>query len=153
VGYSERTFINGGALTEPMLRRAYFQALWHLHRLAYRASGGRAGGGALELQTVGRRSGEPRMTLLNYLIDDERVIVVASNAGATRHPAWWLNLLARPDARIVIDGRERAVIAREVRGDDRDRLWRRIVAWNAAYAGYEARSGRLIPVVALDPAD
>lgn len=68
------------------------QAQWHMHRLAYRISGGSAAGdGTLALHTVGRRSGKPRMTLLNYLDDDGRYVVVASNAGSDRHPAWWLN--------------------------------------------------------------
>ena len=130
-----------------------FQVGWHLHRLMYRLLGTRAAGAeTLELRTVGRRTGTPRTTLLTYLEDGDRRVVVASNAGAERHPAWWLNLRANPRAEVVIDGRARPVAGREATGEERARLWSRIVAWKPAYADYERRAdGRTVPVVVLEP--
>jgi F420H(2)-dependent quinone reductase len=134
------------------LRRVGMQVMWHMHRLVYRISGGKAAGdGTLAVHTVGRRSGEPRMTLLNYLDDGGRYVVVASNAGSHRHPAWWLNLEARPDAEVVVDGRRIPVRAHRADGAERERLWERVVEWNAAYAGYATETARSIPVVVLEP--
>ncbi|HEX2142470.1 MAG TPA: nitroreductase/quinone reductase family protein, partial [Candidatus Limnocylindria bacterium] len=128
------------------------QALWHMHRLAYRVSGGRAAGdGTLAIHTVGRRSGEPRMTLLNYLDDGGRYVVVASNAGSQRHPAWWLNLQARSGAEVVVGGRRVPVRAHRANGVERERLWERILEWNPVYAAYAAETARSIPVVVLEP--
>jgi F420H(2)-dependent quinone reductase len=135
-----------------MLRRLVFQVGWHLHRLVYRLTAGRAAGaGTLELRTVGRRTGEPRMTLLHYLPDGDRLLVVASNAGGARDPAWWLNLAARPAAEVVLAGAVRPVTAREAVGTERDSLWGRLTVWNPDYADYQRRSGRRVPVVILEP--
>lgn len=136
------------------LRRLAFQLFWHLHRLAYRLLGARAtGDDALVLRTVGRKSGEPRETLLNYLPDGERYVVIGSNAGADRHPAWWLNLQVRPDAEVEVRGRALRVRAREAEGPQRERLWARVVEWNGSYAEYARRTERRIPVVILEPAE
>lgn len=135
-----------------MLRRALFQIAWHLHRFAYRISGGRVGSaGTLELRTVGRRTGEPRMTLLNYLADADRYVVVASNAGASKDPAWFLNLAARPEAMVTVGGRRIPVRARAANGQEHDTLWHRIVIWNPSYRSYQQRTARRIPVVVLEP--
>ena len=76
-----------------------------LHAWVYRRSGGRVlgrmgGQPVLLLQTTGRRSGRTRTTPVQYLADGDTFVVVASNAGAARPPAWYLNLRANPHARI-----------------------------------------------------
>ena len=135
-----------------MLRRALFQIAWHLHRFAYRISGGRVGGaGTLELRTVGRRTGEPRMTLLAYFADAGRYVVIASNAGASKDPAWFLNLTARPEAAVTVGGHRIPVRARAADGQERETLWHRIVIWNPSYRSYQQRTARRIPVVVLEP--
>lgn len=135
-----------------MFRRALFQVGWHLHRLLYRLTGGRAGGaGTLEIRTVGRRSGEPRMTLLSYLDDGGSLVVVGSNAGSDRPPAWSLNLEARPEAEVVVGGRTFSVRAHQAVGAERDRLWSQLLAWNPAYGRYEEMAGREVPVIVLEP--
>ena len=106
----------------------------------------------MALHTVGRRSGEARMTLLTCFVDEEgRRVVVASNAGSDRHPAWFLNLEAQPTAEIVVNGRRQQVKARRAEGAERDRLWQHIVGRRASYAAYAADAGREIPVVVLEP--
>ncbi|MGI8930691.1 MAG: nitroreductase/quinone reductase family protein [Candidatus Limnocylindria bacterium] len=135
-----------------MLRRALFQIGWHLHRLLYRLTGGRAGGsGTLELRTVGRRSGDQRMTLLSYLGDGENLVVVGSNAGSERPPAWSLNLEAAPDAEVVLGGRAMPVHAHWASGPERDRLWSRLQAGNPAFERYQEMAGREVPVIVLEP--
>ena len=61
-----------------------------------------------------------------YLADGERLVVIGSNAGNERAPAWALNLKAHPDADVQVRGAHRKVRARVAEGDERDRLWRRM---------------------------
>lgn len=86
---------------------------------------------------------------LNYLTDAGRLIVVASYAGEDRHPAWWLNLLADPRAEVQVGTDRYPVMARELDGPERDRLWLQVVATDPSYQEYERRTTRRIPVVAL----
>ena len=90
-----------------------------LNTRLYRATGGRLGGtwrvgAALRkpapvclLTTIGRKSGEPRTAPLIYLRDGQRFIVVASQGGSPRHPAWYLNLQANPAVTIQVGRVER----------------------------------------------
>jgi deazaflavin-dependent oxidoreductase (nitroreductase family) len=125
-----------------------------LHRTLYRLTGGRLGGSLggmpmLLLSTRGRRSGRERTLPLLYVEDGKDWVVVASNAGDARDPAWWLNLRARPEASIQV-GRERfAVRARRAGPEEAARLWPRLEAAYAPYARYRERAGREIPVVIL----
>jgi F420H(2)-dependent quinone reductase len=102
----------------------------------------------LLLTTEGRRSGEMRTVPLMYVPGEEPVLV-ASNGGNPSHPRWYLNLLAEPRAAIEIDGRRAEVVARTVDGEEREALWRRAVAVYPAYASYQRRAERRLPVVVL----
>jgi deazaflavin-dependent oxidoreductase (nitroreductase family) len=141
----------------PAIRRTNFtEAMWKLHRFVYRASGGRVGasiGGTpvLLLTTTGRRSGEPRPVTLTYFEDGGRFVVVASNAGEDRHPAWWLNLEEHPDATVLIGGTTTRVRATEALGEERKRLWGEVTRRDPAYEEYRLRTDRRIPVVVLQP--
>ena len=127
-----------------------------LHRFVYRASGGRLGeslGGVktLLLETRGRRSGKRRIIPLLYERDDERFLVVASNAGDDRPPAWWRNLQARPEATIQVGRARHAVRAREATELESQRLWPRLERTWPDYAAYRRRTDRPIPIVVLEP--
>lgn len=127
-----------------------------VHRFVYRASGGRLGrrlGGVetLLLETVGRRTGRTRATPLLFVRDGARYVVVASNAGDDRHPAWWLNLRAHPDATIQVGPERLRVRGREATGPEAGRLWSQLEAAWPDYAAYRRRTDRRIPVVVLDP--
>jgi deazaflavin-dependent oxidoreductase (nitroreductase family) len=105
------------------------------------------------LETVGAKSGQPRSTPLLYLEDGERIVLVASSGGATKHPAWFHNVRANPDIHFCDRrGRRRAYRARVAEGPERKRLWQEV---NDLYAGYETyqgrTAGRRIPVVVLEP--
>jgi F420H(2)-dependent quinone reductase len=127
-----------------------------LHAWAYRRSGGRilgrmGGQPVLLLQTTGRRSGQPRTTPVQYLADGDTFVVVASNAGAGRPPAWYLDLRANPHARIEVGARSIEVQAQEATGPGRAELWQRLTAANR-YLGRAARkAGRDLPLMALVP--
>ena len=109
------------------------------------------GGRFLVLETTGRKSGQPRKTPLAYTRDGDAFVVIASNGGALRHPDWYQNLQARPDASVHVTGTTSRVRAETVSGADRERLWHNATTAYAGYAGYQARTAREIPVVRLTP--
>lgn len=105
----------------------------------YRATGGRLGGRVgkapvLLLTTTGRKSGEKRTAPVLYLEDGDRYVVINTNAGNTRIPAWSLNLDTDPDAEVEVGPRKLAVRARPAEGEEREGLWRR---HNEQYAGFD----------------
>ncbi len=117
-----------------------------------RRGGGQSGRAGLLLTTMGARSGQERTVALGKFADDEgRWIVVASLAGAARHPAWLINLAKHPDQVWVEAGRDRFKVRPEIlRGEERAEAWRRIVATAPGYGRYEQMTDREIPVVRLE---
>ena len=87
---------------------------------------------------------------LNYLRDGESYVVVASYVGLDRDPAWWRNLKAAPDGEVVAAGKRVRVRAREADGAERERLWARVIEKDPAYAEYQQRTKRRLPVVVLE---
>jgi deazaflavin-dependent oxidoreductase (nitroreductase family) len=84
-----------------------------------------------------------------YMADGDRYIVIASNAGADQHPAWYHNLRATPQATAEIGTETFEVKADFIEGEERDRLYARMVEIAPGFAEYEAKTTRRIPVVAL----
>ncbi len=128
--------------------------LTRLHVWVYRRSGGRVlgrmgGQHVLLLQTTGRHSGRTRTTPVQYLGVDDTFVVVASNAGAAQHPAWYLNLRANPHARIRVGARSIDVRAQEATGQERAELWRRLTAANRYLERAARKAGRDLPLMAL----
>ena len=104
------------------------------------------------LHTRGAKSGLERTTPLLATKHGDRTVVVASRAGATRHPGWYHNLLADPDVDVTADGRRQPMRARIVEGEERDRLWAMACDNYSGYATYQRRAGeRRIPVIDLRP--
>lgn len=137
-------------------RNRVTEALWAAHVWLFERSGGRLGtriGGmpVLRLTTRGRRSGRPRSVTLMYLDVEGTPLVVGSNAGEPRDPAWLLNLRADPNAEVMTRAGTRPVRARELDGPERERLWERLLEVNSDYSVYERRAGgRTIPLVLLE---
>jgi deazaflavin-dependent oxidoreductase (nitroreductase family) len=122
----------------------------------FRANGGRVGGvfeGAplLILHTDGAKSGTHYTTPLMYLDDDGRYVIFASKGGAPTHPAWYHNLKANPDLHIEVGERTLDVVAEEVSGEERDRLYETQAARMPQFAEYQAKTERRIPIIALTP--
>lgn len=135
---------------------SFYKRVGKLHGWLYRASRGRIGHSTgpvknLMLTTRGRRSGQPRACPLTYLADGERFVLIASNGGNDRHPAWYWNLRAEPLATIEVGTLRLDVRAEIAAGDERERLWKAAVAMNPQYAMYESITAREIPVVVLSP--
>lgn len=125
--------------------------IW-LYRVTRGLVGHQAGGlASLLLTTVGRHSGEARTVALTYVPDGRDYVVVASNGGADRHPAWWLNLTARPEATVQVGKDVLPIVAHAADRTERARLWPLLTAANPFYARYEELTARDIPVVVLRP--
>ena len=103
------------------------------------------------LTTIGRKSGEPRTVPVLYLRDGENVVVVASQAGLTHHPVWYLNLEANPDVTIEIARQKQEMRARRASDEEKAALWPRLVEMYRDFDDYQARTDRNIPVVILSP--
>ncbi len=106
--------------------RWFIRAAWVTHRAIYRFTAGRRGlaeptpggrFGYLRLTTVGRRSGVERAAILGYIEDGPNLVSIAMNGWADTDPAWWLNLQARPEARVHLKRGARAVRARAAAGE------------------------------------
>jgi deazaflavin-dependent oxidoreductase (nitroreductase family) len=103
----------------------------------------------LVLESVGRRSGEPRRSPLIYLERPDGYVVCASNGGHPEHPAWWLNLEAHPRAIVHVGGQQVSVVAREVLGKERAQLWKELVDLYDGLVAYQEGTTRILPVVFL----
>lgn len=136
---------------------AGFKVLNLTHRIALRLTGGRwprdlFGMPGVELVTTGRKSGQPRSTMLTSPIHDEnRVVLVASKGGDNRDPQWYRNLSFNPDVEVTMNGTTRKMRARTATPAEKTALWPDIVASYKGYAGYQERAGRDIPVVICEP--
>ncbi|MFG2653431.1 nitroreductase/quinone reductase family protein [Streptomyces sp. NPDC048436] len=106
---------------------------------------------ALLLVTTGRTSGVLRRSPLVYVPWQGSFAVVGSNFGKPQHPGWTANLLALPEATVVVRGRGVPVRARLAEGGERAELWSAFVAAARTYQAYEERCGRELRLFLLDP--
>lgn len=115
----------------------------------YRANGGAGGRALLLLSTIGRRSGTVHTTPMMYVEFDDRLLVIASNAGAVAHPDWYLNLMANPHVTVERDAETYAAEAVPATGKDRDGLFARIAELFPFFIEHQQGIARTIPVVEL----
>lgn len=132
-----------------------------VHQQIYERTGGLLGHRllglpALLLHTTGRRTGRRRTTALIYARDGDRLLVVPSNGGADKAPAWLHNLRAEPAVEVQVGRERRPGTATVIEHEDPDfeRLWKLADEHNGGrYAAYQAKTSRPIPVVALTRGD
>jgi deazaflavin-dependent oxidoreductase (nitroreductase family) len=137
-----------------------------VHTWAYERSDGRVGTHsnrvpALLLTTTGRKSGLPRTNGLTYCIDRGDLVVVASNGGSDRHPAWLLNLQAEPRVTVRVGRRVCRATARVAGPEEHRQLWPKVNRTNRGmarlfhpgvrgrYDVYQRHTSRQIPVVII----
>ena len=102
----------------------------------------------LLLTTIGARTGRPTTVPLAFAVDDRgRVFVMASKAGAPKHPAWFHNLRANPSVTVELGDQSYAAHAVVTAGQERDRLYGLI---SAGAAEYEQNTDRVFPVIVLE---
>jgi deazaflavin-dependent oxidoreductase (nitroreductase family) len=126
--------------------------------LLYRLTGGRVGGRmgrapVLLLHHVGRKSGKVRVAPVLFLADGPKLVIVGSKGGASRHPAWFGNLMAHPETTVEVARRRVPVRARLANETERVGYWPRLVEMYPSYATYQDRTDRLLPVIVLEPYD
>ena len=132
---------------------------WFIHRAIYRITGGRKGlwppkpnrWGTMRLTTVGRRSGKKRSVILGYYEDGPNLVTMAMNGWKDAEPAWWLNLLAQPDATVELPDGARAIHGRAAQGEERERLWARWREMGDDVDGYATLRKTETAVVVLEP--
>jgi len=130
-----------------------------LDRLVLRLSGGRntatawiAGLPMIMLTTTGAKSGKARTTPLIGIPDGRKIVLIASNWGQKKHPAWYFNLRAHPEVQVTVKGEMRPYSAREATPKERERYWRRAIQLYPGYASYREWCGdRVIPIMVLSP--
>jgi len=107
----------------------------------------------LILNTVGRRSGQPRETPVSWFADGEDAWLIVASGGGDQNPDWYANLMAHPDrASIELPGRDPVpVTPHRLDGAERERAWRRITDAQPRYAKYQRKTDREYPVVRLTP--
>jgi deazaflavin-dependent oxidoreductase (nitroreductase family) len=121
----------------------------------FRANGGKVASFAsqplLLLTHRGAKTGTRRTNPLAYFRDGDDYVIVASKGGAETNPDWYHNLLAEPSATIEVGTEQFDVTARPADEHERERLWAMITSANPAFADYEQKTTRSIPVVILSP--
>jgi deazaflavin-dependent oxidoreductase (nitroreductase family) len=120
----------------------------------FRANGGKVGGpfeGApmVLLTTIGAKSGNQTTTPLVYKQDGDRIVIFASMGGAPKHPAWYHNLVANPQVIIEVGSERSGATAEVITGPEHDRIYAEQATIMPGFAEYQAKTTRVIPVVAL----
>jgi deazaflavin-dependent oxidoreductase (nitroreductase family) len=137
-----------------------FKVMNGIHRTILRGTGGRVGWfmpgykmPVVELTTIGRKSGQPRTTMLTSpLQEGSTIVLVASAGGNDRHPAWYLNIVSNPEVTVAVRGEPaKRMRAAPASPEERARLWPLVTRDHPNYAGYQRRTQREIPLVLLRP--
>jgi deazaflavin-dependent oxidoreductase (nitroreductase family) len=113
-------------------------------------TGPMAGRPLLLLTTTGAKSGQPRIAPLMYVSEGERLLIIASNAGAPRHPDWYHNLVAHPQVTVEVGTETYTAIATVITAEERERLWASLLEQYPFFADHQAGVARQIPIVALE---
>lgn len=144
--------------------RPVFRFMLGFQHITYGAFGSRMrvqGLRLIELETIGAKSGAKRHSVLGSFPDSAAGqgagaeprgswLVVASNAGSARHPAWFLNLARDPDqVWISVGGRRIKVRPETLEGSEREEAWRQVVSRAPGYGKYQETTDRIIPLVRL----
>jgi deazaflavin-dependent oxidoreductase (nitroreductase family) len=124
------------------------------HVRLYRLSNGKFGGTVVGLPvalvtTTGRKTGKPRTVPVASFEDNGDVLVIASYGGNSQHPAWFNNMMAKPEVTVQVGGRVYPARAEVVSGPERERLWKMVVDRAPNFAEYQKKTTREIPVVRL----
>jgi deazaflavin-dependent oxidoreductase (nitroreductase family) len=104
----------------------------------------------LLLTTTGARSGQLRTTPMMYIPDGDRLLIIASNAGAPTHPDWYRNLMAHPQVTVEVGPDTFDAIATVTEGEARQQLWTRVTEQYPFFIDHQAKVTRQIPVIVLE---
>lgn len=150
MSFTSRNGTRGGRVPSGMLVRWFNRRL--INRLR-RTGGDFAGMQTLVLGTIGKKSGQQRLTpLACFPADGGGWIIVASAGGARRNPAWYHNIVAHPDRVTVrLGAATTPVDPEELHGEERAAAWERVISTVSRFRQYEAATDRELPVIRLTP--
>jgi deazaflavin-dependent oxidoreductase (nitroreductase family) len=138
----------------PGMLKQVIRGFSRFHSTMFRTFGGAGviGKNTLLLTTRGRKTGRETTTPLLYVEQSGRLYIVASFGGNDQAPGWYRNLTAHPEVGVEMpgggNGRYRA---RSLSAEEALPIWPKLLAMYPAYAGYQKRTTRVIPVVELTP--
>jgi deazaflavin-dependent oxidoreductase (nitroreductase family) len=102
--------------------------------------------------TIGARSGRSRTVPLLGMLTDDGLVVIGSNYGRPKHPAWRHNLRANPEGEVDVDGQRWAFRAVEIEDERRERIWQQALRTYPGFSAYASRAApRRISVFVLEP--
>jgi deazaflavin-dependent oxidoreductase (nitroreductase family) len=104
------------------------------------------------LTTTGAKTGRRHTTPMMFHRDGERVLIIASNAGAPKDPDWYVNLVADPRVTVELADEKYDAIAKPLTAGERVPVWEMLTGNYPFFADHQAKAGRTIPVVALTAA-
>jgi F420H(2)-dependent quinone reductase len=107
----------------------------------------------LLLETIGRKTGQPRVTPIAYFFHEGQYLIVASNWGKDRDTDWYLNLLKTPRATLQVHGKKISVEAHTAQGEEYARLWKFAAERHPPYLRYQEMTSRHIPIVVFEVVD
>ena len=120
----------------------------------FRANGGKAGGmfegkPLVLVHHFGAKSGTERITPLVPYLEDGRIFIFASKAGADTNPDWFHNLVAHPQTTVELGTETFGVTAQVLDGAERDEIYAKQVDAQPQFGDYQKNTSRIIPVVEL----
>ena len=141
-----------------MIGKWIFRKFMRFQIFMYRRSAGKSfahvrGMPVLLLTTVGRKTGKQRVTPVMYIRDGDNYVITASNGGEDKHPGWFVNLRANPQATIEVGNMTRGVMAHQASPEKKKTLWAQLVEQAPFFDGYRKKTTRDIPMVILQPTD
>lgn len=104
----------------------------------------------LLLETIGRKTEQPRVVPIAYFFHEGKYLIVASNWGKDKHADWYLNLLKNPRAKLTVNGKTILAEARDTQGDEYARLWKFATEMHPPYLNYQKMTSRYIPIVVFE---
>lgn len=139
----------------PFLKKA-MALMTRIHVWAYVTSQGRvgrtfAGAPCCMVVMTGAKSGKKRMIPLIHIPDGEEIILIASQGGMDRNPAWYYNLKANPDIEVIADGTTRKMVARQANDAEKAERWPIALSVYKDFDEYQARTDRDIPLFICSP--
>ena len=143
--------------TQERLFNVVVKRMSRLNTWLYRLTGGKVGGRwthgepIMLLTYTGRKSGQRYTKPLVFMRDGDTIVTVASKAGVSKNPVWYLNLEAHPECEIEIGREKRRMRARVATADERARYWPALVKFNPDFEVYKARTTREFPILLLTP--
>jgi F420H(2)-dependent quinone reductase len=126
--------------------------VWMYRRNDGKGLGGNVGNIPVALlTTIGRKTGQPRVSPLYFLRDGDKVVVAASRGGSDRNPMWYLNLRAEPKVQVQIQDEVLDLTAHAANEEERARYWPQLVRMYPSYDDYQSWTDRVIPLVVCEP--